>query len=355
MRSFLFLFLFVFSLAAPAQATPKLGIACIQQQMAEAGYDPGPIDGILGRRTRGALAKFADARGFQAKPRLQRFNAMSYCRRIGIDHPELRVFWPINEGRFTYQVDDKVEPVVAGQIRRELKRAHDHLTAQLGLELAGTDTVVVATNVRDLQRLIKRHAGYPIGDITAALREQCSFDIRLGAGVIPGLVYFCADPTLTDQSNWRVVVRAVASHEMVHLVQTQVSGMADISASQAERMRREGPIWLIEGIAEVLSIQDTHQVPVQTIKDVMLAEYAEQGLPDLRRLEPRGALARHKLDVYQVGTLGAADLVLGHGPKTYGAFLESLARGVAWKDAFAQVYGQSTDAFYTGFQATHGF
>lgn len=38
-------------------------VANIQRDLAQLGYDPGPVDGLMGPRTRAAIARFEDAQG----------------------------------------------------------------------------------------------------------------------------------------------------------------------------------------------------------------------------------------------------------------------------------------------------
>jgi len=51
-----------------APATMTVGEA--QAALSEIGLDPGPVDGILGRRTRGALIRFQESRGLAATGRI---------------------------------------------------------------------------------------------------------------------------------------------------------------------------------------------------------------------------------------------------------------------------------------------
>lgn len=45
-------------------------VADVQKALIDAGYNPGPIDGVLGSRTRGAIAKFQDHNNLNGNGRL---------------------------------------------------------------------------------------------------------------------------------------------------------------------------------------------------------------------------------------------------------------------------------------------
>ncbi len=49
---------------APAALSPEQ-VRRVQQRLAEADHDPGPVDGIMGRKTREALRAFQQARGLE--------------------------------------------------------------------------------------------------------------------------------------------------------------------------------------------------------------------------------------------------------------------------------------------------
>jgi N-acetylmuramoyl-L-alanine amidase len=54
----------------PAAETGDDGVTGIQARLRNLGYDPGPVDGVLGRRTRGALALFQADAGLRITGRL---------------------------------------------------------------------------------------------------------------------------------------------------------------------------------------------------------------------------------------------------------------------------------------------
>ncbi len=81
-------------LAAPASAANQ-DIACIQKVLNEVGYDSGPVDGLLGKRTRGAVEKYIEesqltagvAPSFFDDKKLVKQNAPFWCRLLSSRHP----------------------------------------------------------------------------------------------------------------------------------------------------------------------------------------------------------------------------------------------------------------------------
>jgi len=81
-------------------AVPNLtaaGIREVQQTLAKKGFDPGPIDGILGAQTEQAIRKFQEYYGIKVSGRIdnQTLYALGdlYHHPIEIEHPSWHVRW----------------------------------------------------------------------------------------------------------------------------------------------------------------------------------------------------------------------------------------------------------------------
>lgn len=65
--------------AALCFATPSLAnVTCVQQQLTDAGFDPGPVDGALGKKTRTAAAAFAERESIEL-PALTAETSWKWC------------------------------------------------------------------------------------------------------------------------------------------------------------------------------------------------------------------------------------------------------------------------------------
>lgn len=65
-------------------------VADIQKSLIDAGYNPGPVDGVLGSRTRGAIAKFQDHNDLNGKGRLTRATLKALDVEIGVNERDYR-------------------------------------------------------------------------------------------------------------------------------------------------------------------------------------------------------------------------------------------------------------------------
>jgi len=71
--------------AAVSPAGPKAShVRGVQQALLEAGYDPGPIDGIMGPKTTSALKDFQKKEGLQVTGRLNAETQARLERRTGM-------------------------------------------------------------------------------------------------------------------------------------------------------------------------------------------------------------------------------------------------------------------------------
>ena len=69
-------------LCGSAWAVPALAdVACVQQQLTDLGFDPGPVDGSLGKRTVNAATLFAANAGLSMDT-LRKGNADAWCEAI---------------------------------------------------------------------------------------------------------------------------------------------------------------------------------------------------------------------------------------------------------------------------------
>ena len=64
-------------------AKPKIDVRRIQALLAELGYDPGPIDGLMGRRTASAIRSFQTAEGLSVDGRIETGLVAALERRAG--------------------------------------------------------------------------------------------------------------------------------------------------------------------------------------------------------------------------------------------------------------------------------
>ncbi|MCA2013226.1 hypothetical protein LCM17_17155 [Cereibacter sphaeroides] len=328
------------------------GVLCVQEQLASAGQDPGRIDGIVGARTRHALAQHLRARGLEGPRRIHTDSAMPWCRRLGLDDPALRAFWPSALNRVIVDVGDSVDPVLARLIRTRMPGIHADVTQRMGIELAGTDRVVVGSNPVELRARIRSAGFTDIGNLDATLAEHCDPDNAIGGFALPGLMVICLRPGVRLRGGIRYDhLTFVLAHEVTHLVQFQLTGLPPPGTLPASRVPIEGPIWLLEGLADVVGYAVGYDTEADFARRSATTRYAGGRLPDLARLQDRLALRSHQSDIYRAGLIAAALLVEDRGLPSTAQLFARMGEGIPFDQVFEEIYGETPQAFYAAFEA----
>ena len=333
----------------PGAATAQIreGMRCVQNQLAEAGFNPGPADGLVGASTRRALAEFQAETGLVMEHRFDTDLGNSLCRRIGLMRPELKAFWPSVQNRQPNIVfSDGVSKSLRARILLTVARAQTGIRNTFQIELAGRDVIVVADNPRDLRRLVAEHVKVHVVGQAAKIAEDCSSFRGISGRALPGLVYFCV-PSEADRVadlDW-VWGEFLFAHELVHLMQTQLGGASRVEWSLEKRLSRDGPAWLMEGIAQAYGNKFALGTPDW---DYRIVNYRrlDRVFHDLAELESPNALKTRMPDVYRAGTVGAIDLVDLYGYPAIGRFYETLGHGLDWTHAFETAFGLTPQDFY---------
>ncbi|PTX01631.1 peptidoglycan-binding domain-containing protein [Pararhodobacter aggregans] len=341
--------------AAPAAAWTD-DVRCVQEQLVQAGQDPGPVDGVVGPRTLAALRTVAAQEGVTSGHALTSDTATTWCRRLGQADPALRAYWPSATNAVVVQTGAGVDPVLARLIRVRLPELHQEVAALLGVELSGTDRVFVGAGIDELRQMItgdRQHR--PIANLDAVLEDHCNPSGRIGAFATPGVMVICLRPNtrlLTDLAYSTLVF--VLTHEATHLVQFQLTGLPGSGTAADGRVRFEGPMWLLEGLADVVGHALGDRLDPLEIRELGARRYAGRSVPSLTRLQTRSDLLSRQDDVYQAGMWAASMLIERAGFSGAGRLFSLMGEGQPFPDAFAQVYGRSLDTFYAGFTAEAG-
>ncbi|MCB1397871.1 MAG: hypothetical protein H6898_03335 [Rhodobacter sp.] len=329
-------------------------VLCLQNQLAAAGYDPGTIDGHVRPGTYDAFDSYADARRLPGSRRLSPGTALSLCRLIGLDDAAMQRFWPVSTGTLRMVFEPGLSPALQTFIEERLPAIHRQTAQQLGITLAGTDTVIVGTSRAALSALLDEHLpeGIVFENADTALDEQCTRRSRLGGFTVGGTAVFClpAQATLGGSVDPTDLIDLIA-HEVVHLVVRQILPAPPGDSSDPERVALTGPLWLHEGHAVVHADGISHHSSPRDLRRSLLRHFAGRSLPDLRQLETRGALARARGDVYRVGAIAVSLLIDAHGEEALGTLYEAMARDVPFDAAFAQSFGYALNTFYDGYAA----
>ncbi|MGR3621945.1 peptidoglycan-binding protein [Pseudophaeobacter sp.] len=341
--------------ATSSHANIASSIKCVQDQLNQSGFAAGPVDGLFGRRTHRALQAFAQKNGMPTEPPLIKENANVYCRRLGLINPDLQEFWPARTKPFEITAAPSVAPTAVTQIEEILHDLFVQVPAKLGLELAGTEQILVAVTPDEVIKLASA-TGRPRSTNTSAYaNEYCPPTIGAAGQAMSGHFWICVPAGVKEFSGKSLAqLKFVLAHELTHSIQFQVSGIMPRPVGNNKRsLLLPGAIWFIEGVAHVVARLTTTDFDLSTYANIGLADYDKQRVPNLSDLEHYGRLKENRQDVYSLGELAAAHLIAKHGLEVVSALFQALGEEQSWYAAFLQVTGQTPQSFYESFYENH--
>lgn len=329
------------------------GVTCVQDQLNKAGFDPGPSDGQAGPATRRALDSFEQQAGEISERELDTSLGNSFCRLIGNMRPDLKEFWPSNNGgAFQLAIGSAVNKEIRTRVRLSLNRAYDALNDIYQVDLAGRDVVVLSDNPKELEVLASKHLDVPVVSISAVVDDVCKSRQGVSGRVFPGLFLICVNQADAEIS--QVWLDFLIGHEVTHLAQFQLGGAVRRELGQEMNLRFHGPVWLYEGVAQAFGNRFATNAPDWDFRIVNYNRLDRQ-FPALSGLELRSALDTRSAEVYRAGTVGAIDLIDLYGYPSIAQFYENLGSGLPWKDAFSSAFGLSLETFYFHYQNVDRF
>jgi len=351
LAAWLVVFAFV---AGPAMAEHS-AVTCVQSQLRAAGFDPGPVDGYPGRRTRLAAIAFSEARGKLNLPALTEENGTVLCRLIGEAEPELRAYWPATQGAVILDVAPDVRANVETAIRAMADETLRRFATDYDVRLAMPMRIVVAEGEAEFARMMDEISDGNLRNLEERAAEHCNDDTGVSGVTYGTLIGICLVP---GQELGRGVIldslNNVVAHELVHSAQRQLTGRAPRGGSFQDFVDHRGPLWLTEGTATMVAeVQSTPDAYANEFLQALENELSAIGWPDLARheLRPENDLETDRL--YAGGTLAVARL-LSPAPEDLTRvfrFYEAIGRGLDWRSAFADQFGQTPAAAYRAFLA----
>ena len=151
----------------------------------------------------------------------------------------------------------------------------------------------------------------------------------------------------------RVFAFKTFAHEMHHVFQYQTHRQDD-GGTPLNQVRPTGPVWLIEGAAEVVAHHVLDQVGEQS-----LATTRKTWAASTRKITKPLSQLETYLDLvglvnpYDMYGLAVDSLVSrsGRGPQSLVEYYRLLGEGVTWQSAFEQSFGQAVGDFYAYFES----
>lgn len=340
----------VAGVVGPAMAS-DVHVACVQEQLAVMGYDPGPVDGVDGNATRRALMDFIarlredhTLEAFDALPEFSERAAVGWCREIGNHIPEAAEIMPAADPPLILTKDDVPESV-RGYVLRSYEDARQTFAEEYDIHTASKPVLVVAFDRDDLEELLKQPIpGIP--DLSPGAARDTANDLCLGVERVMGAAYrhriaFCMPPeakgALTSYEIWHGRYQFVMLHEYMHHVQREMS--LDKTPSDWGEGSRMGPAWMIEGCAYMAQIK-AREGPTREVTAPMLFSLRASDSHDPIPLATIRKQDRVKTDAeYAASNLAVALLSLRYGEDRMIDFWRAVGQLDDWDASFAQTYG----------------
>lgn len=343
--------------AAPAAADPF--VACVQEQLTELGFDPGPADGVMGRRTRAAWqvmragyeAEFPQA--LTGLPPLSKGSAVHWCREL----PGLRYVLA------RYLPSRKAPVVRAGNtlaataLQLNYAQVSKFMARDMGMPIATRPGLAAADAEADMKRQVKvlvRELGWAPIKFTKPIRRACDRDSGYSAKAFPGMFFICwakdrdyGAAWLRDSRRW---LGPVIAHEYVHLWQAEIAGEYGLRKRHPVIWAGKSAAWLDEGAAEL----------VREKYAAAKGYYQPETFQDLRRKALRTGLKLSQLrplnvafepEAYDLALFAVRVLEARHGQAGVFEYWRKQGRGLSWQAAFQESFGMPVDEFEKELQA----
>ena len=330
-------------------------VECVQNQLTAAGYDPGPVDGLMGRQTRAAWSELAktlpDSERITLLPRLNTASAIHWCREIGQHKPELRRFMPSRLGPIlAFEADDPrflITPVI-DEIEGFFRSVYDiEIAGQIGMVLGKTPKSIAQKIYGMSDDLPLRLRG-----VETLARTRCS-DERIAGLAYPDRMYICAPWMGRDAKfieGWkRKVTQAVLVHEFTHLVQSELAGWRSNPYRPKGSRVPLGPGWLAEGGAEFVSRR--YENFLRKINHVIIfppSTRDEAGTTTLRQM--RDPQKVKTTEDYATSLYAVFLLTERVGEEAMFRYWRLIGSGKSWESAFRDSFGLDLADFEIQFE-----
>ena len=334
---------------------------CLQNQLVAMGEDPGPVDGVVGARTRAAAGRVREAapdETLAALPLPDRFSAVTWCRTLALTDNELDAHRP---GAAPPRI------AVAGSVGQALvESAFDRVAAHFRdtyalVPVARYDIAVAA----DIDALVRQARDLPSD--TSRRRQALRDWAGDGCGTGPGVtgvtfidaMYFCWPPRTVSEETWTRMMRGhleyVMAHEMMHVLQAE---LAELVAPLPARIAGEsnlGPNWLVEGAALVISDRYINPGWMESDGALGARQAWVMSLPGdaaLGTLRGHGSVSRDA--AYPLAGLAVHVLVERHGTEALFDYWRRVGQTGDTVQAFEDTFGIGLAAFEPAFEAQRG-
>ena len=337
--------------AAGEVAVPEMSVAdasaCVQENLNRLGFDAGPVDGEMGRRTFTAALGFASLQDTQTYPDLSKDTAAQWCvtMRSAMENGTAR--GPMDDiARFRFGPD--IDVVVARDTQAGIEKVDAYFKEAFGAALAKPGTIYVSSDAEWMADAYVAHLKAEQG-IRRGKVEWFSGCHGGEAGY--GFMFMCAKSDVFS-GDWfgsgRSAQRSFAlAHEYFHMLQYERAvGSLDGCCSGTNTLEMLGPQWLVEGAAEYVAFRLLGDSGKMNFKREIVwhtQKAAEVG-STLEQMQTReGYYAEQRAS--SAGMIAAHLLAETSGLASLAQFYDEMGAGKGWEGAFEAAFGMSPAAF----------
>lgn len=324
-------------------------VRCVQSQLTYIGFNPGPVDNILGAATRRAAlsAQMVDL------PSLTKKTAFDWCRHLGLSNRALQQFWP-SEADDVLWLPDELRETAAEQLMRMAQvEALRLFSDTYGQRLVGGFAIFAGDEPGSLERASEAFRRGKSETWDGLYRNEpmpCGLDGGVRAIAFRDMLLMCWEKPVQYNSSWlkrhRDWFTRVFIHEYMHALQNELVGV-DAQFWLPSGEWALGPTWLVEGSAEVIEGEwwagETGLSEISLGKHARRARASNTSLSELH--DSVTAQADYDLSEYAAFLLGER-----FGRDAYFMYFESVRTEGSYTAAFEQTYGMSLAAFEASFE-----
>lgn len=344
----------VFAASAAFAETPS-NVTCVQNQMIALEFDPGPVDGAIGRKTRAAADAWLETQDEQHKTKflpLYAQTALQWCREIGELNSDLRRFWPSQQRVITF-TDTPDAELKRKLLERSIRQVRDFYDREFDIRLASRLDLVGAANITNLRRLVQQ-AARPHRNATINYSQdpnRCEGKAARGTSW-PNLIAVCwpshSKPNQTWLDTGGDFTHSLLAHEFIHIMQYELANDIPHRFERSGKTWLVGPTWLQEGSAEYF--EDAFHVGELGAKPYSERKYFDW----IHSSKLTLATLRNELssyEAYNVAHAAAYVLARRHGEQSLVEYWRNLAvyetQSAAFEATFRMTFAEFEDDFRT--------
>lgn len=332
-------------------------VACVQNQLTALGHDPGPIDGFMGRRTRGAALEFAQSDDRQkvrvGLPDLTTTTALTWCRELAAAFATVAKFKPAVQ-LSVIKAEDGMHRRAA--LVESFRTASSFFYRRYGIrtasrvDLGGSDDPrVLAQYAKELMALRGGRSDKRLQTAQKHCREE---DDSIGAFTYRDQIFLCWAGAESYDLEWyqshikrfeRIMV-----HEYMHHVQNELTNTKAIDYRRRNERRRLGPEWLAEGSAMVMELEFSLKAKAPRTTISVAQNYIQSHKDKLRDMRAYGSV--DEVPSYEVSFVATWLLAQRAGMGSMFDYWRRIGAGDSWETAFEGTFGLPLDTFEAEFQ-----